>query len=201
MPLEMEDIRMQHWILIYLVMVNVLTFCLFGIDKWKACHSRWRIPEMTLLGLALVGGSIGAWLGMKVWHHKTKHKKFKYGIPLILMIQIVLVVLTACKTRQPMEQPSRQVGSLPVSEHSSEVFLVMYDPKVGQEPLLEAIRKWKCEVVYDYHTISGMALKKPEDQSLEATMKHFRQVKGVVTVEYDHIIRLTDPVRPTLETK
>ena len=80
-------------IIIYLITINVVTFFLYGIDKWKAKRSKWRIPEATLLGLAVIGGSIGAWLGMKVWHHKTKHKKFKYGIPLILVLQIALLIL------------------------------------------------------------------------------------------------------------
>jgi len=77
-----------------LIGLNVLTFFVYGIDKWKAKRGSWRIPEATLLILALIGGSIGAWFGMKVWHHKTLHKKFKYGIPLILLIQLVLIVLT-----------------------------------------------------------------------------------------------------------
>ena len=79
-------------IIIYLIVINVLTFFLYGIDKLKAKRSKWRIPEATLLGLAVIGGSIGAWLGMKVWHHKTMHKKFKYGLPLILIIQILLII-------------------------------------------------------------------------------------------------------------
>ena len=78
---------------ICLLGINVVTFFAYGIDKWKAKHSKWRIPEATLLGLAVIGGSIGAWLGMKVWHHKTMHKKFKYGIPLILAAQIAIVIL------------------------------------------------------------------------------------------------------------
>ena len=77
---------------IYLVAINVVTFFVYGIDKWKAKHSKWRIPEATLLGLAIIGGSIGAWLGMKAWHHKTQHKKFKYDIPLILIIQVALFI-------------------------------------------------------------------------------------------------------------
>ena len=80
-------------IFICLLGINVVTFFAYGIDKWKAKHSKWRIPEATLLGLAVIGGSIGAWLGMKVWHHKTMHKKFKYGIPLILAAQIAIVIL------------------------------------------------------------------------------------------------------------
>ena len=76
----------------YLAAINVITFIVYGIDKLKAKKGKWRIPESTLLLLAIVGGSIGAWCGMKVWHHKTMHKKFKYGIPLILAIQIELSI-------------------------------------------------------------------------------------------------------------
>lgn len=71
-----------------IAIINVITFLIYGIDKWKAKKEKWRIPESTLLLLAVVGGSIGALLGMKVWHHKTMHKKFKYGIPLIIVLQI-----------------------------------------------------------------------------------------------------------------
>ena len=74
-----------------LIVVNVVTFVVYGIDKWKAMKGRWRISELTLLLLAVIGGSIGALLGMRVWHHKTKHLKFKYGVPLILLAQLALL--------------------------------------------------------------------------------------------------------------
>ena len=83
---------MSSILLIYLAIINVFTFFVYGIDKWKAKRAKWRIPESTLLGMAALGGSIGAWLGMKTWHHKTLHKKFKYGIPLILFVQIALLI-------------------------------------------------------------------------------------------------------------
>ena len=82
-------------LLYYLIGINIVTFLVYGIDKWKAKRSKWRIPETTLLGLAIIGGSIGAWFGMKAWHHKTMHKKFKYGLPLILIAQIALIALTS----------------------------------------------------------------------------------------------------------
>jgi uncharacterized membrane protein YsdA (DUF1294 family) len=82
---------MKEMLLYYIVGVNILTFLVYGIDKWRAKKGSWRISEATLLLLAVIGGSIGAWLGMKVWHHKTMHKKFKYGIPAILIIQIILI--------------------------------------------------------------------------------------------------------------
>ena len=88
----MNDHSYLHIALIYLVAINIVTFFMYGIDKWKAKNSKWRIRETALLGLAVLGGSIGAWLGMKVWHHKTQHKKFKYGVPAIIIVQLALIV-------------------------------------------------------------------------------------------------------------
>ena len=119
---------MANALLYYLIVINIVTFLVYGIDKWKAVNQRgqsqtrlsyaerkqarpkvkWkakqgsscrasdhrssgRISEASLLILAVIGGSIGALLGMKIWHHKTMHKKFKYGLPLILIIQIILI--------------------------------------------------------------------------------------------------------------
>ena len=82
---------MTDVLLYYLIIINFVTFLVYGIDKFKAKQGSWRISETTLLILAVIGGSIGALLGMKVWHHKTMHKKFKYGLPLILIIQILLI--------------------------------------------------------------------------------------------------------------
>ena len=79
-------------ILGYLLAVNIATFFLYGIDKYKAKKGRWRISEATLLMMAVIGGSIGAWAGMRLWHHKTMHKKFKYGIPIIIILQVALAV-------------------------------------------------------------------------------------------------------------
>ena len=78
-------------ILGYFLAVNITSFLLYGIDKYKAKKGRWRISEATLLTMAAIGGSIGAWAGMRLWHHKTMHKKFKYGIPVIIILQIALV--------------------------------------------------------------------------------------------------------------
>lgn len=86
----MKDQSFQLILVIYLVVINVVTFFLYGIDKWKAKRSKWRIREAKLLGLAVLGGSVGAWLGMKVWHHKTMHKKFKYGLPATIIIQLTI---------------------------------------------------------------------------------------------------------------
>ena len=88
----MEDQSLIHIALIYLAIINVVTFFLFGVDKWKAMNSKWRIRESTLLGLAVLGGSLGAWFGMKVWHHKTLHMKFSLGVPIILIVQAALII-------------------------------------------------------------------------------------------------------------
>ena len=61
-------------LLYYLIVINVVSFLVYGIDKWKAKQGSWRISEATLLMLAVIGGTIGALLGMKIWHHKTMHK-------------------------------------------------------------------------------------------------------------------------------
>lgn len=84
---------MANALLYYLIVINIVTFLVYGMDKLKAKQGSWRISEATLLILAIIGGSIGALLGMKVWRHKTQHKKFKYGLPLILLAQIALIYL------------------------------------------------------------------------------------------------------------
>ena len=88
---------MANALLYYLLVINILTFAVYGIDKWKARQGSWRISEATLLMLAVIGGTIGALLGMQVWRHKTMHLKFKYGLPLILLAQIALIYLISEK--------------------------------------------------------------------------------------------------------
>ena len=82
---------------IYLIVINLVTFFIYGIDKLKAKRGKWRIPESMLLTLAVVGGSIGALLGMLVFRHKTKHKKFTIGVPLIIAAQVALLIAIMAK--------------------------------------------------------------------------------------------------------
>ena len=82
----------MKYLLIYLLLINALGFLLMLIDKWKARHHRWRIPEATLMGVAALGGSVGSLLGMYTVRHKTKHIKFTVGIPVILVVQIFAAV-------------------------------------------------------------------------------------------------------------
>lgn len=75
----------------WLIGINLVSFLIFGADKWKAKRGRWRIPEDALILLAVFGGSVGALAGMYVFRHKTRHNKFRWGIPLILLAQLALM--------------------------------------------------------------------------------------------------------------
>lgn len=81
----------------YLVIVNLIGFLAMGMDKRKARKHKWRIKEATLFLLAVIGGSIGCWLGMYVFHHKTKHWYFVIGMPAILALQVAAVALASGK--------------------------------------------------------------------------------------------------------
>ncbi len=76
--------------LLYLIIINSLTFLIFGIDKWKAQRGKWRIPEATLIWMSIIGGSVGALMGMYLFRHKTQKSKFNLGIPAILLAQAIL---------------------------------------------------------------------------------------------------------------
>ena len=76
----------------YFAIINIVSVIIFGWDKFCAKNHRWRVPEMTLLMFAVIGGSIGALFAMRIFHHKTLHLKFKYGVPLILFFQVLIMV-------------------------------------------------------------------------------------------------------------
>lgn len=76
---------------IYIIAINVVAFLVFGYDKNQAVKKRWRVPEKTLFLLAIAGGSIGAWIGMQTFRHKTKHISFQMGIPLIFAVQCAVI--------------------------------------------------------------------------------------------------------------
>ena len=90
--IDFWDYLMQHRILlIYLAVVNILTIIVFGVDKMNAKSNRQRVRIVTLLGLAFIGGSVGALIGMYCFHHKTKKAYFTVGVPLILLMQVVVL--------------------------------------------------------------------------------------------------------------
>lgn len=76
----------------YITIINMIGMIVMGLDKAKAKAGAWRIPEKTLLGIAVIGGSIGVWIGMNIFRHKTKHAQFKYGVPVIFFLQIAAIV-------------------------------------------------------------------------------------------------------------
>ncbi len=78
---------------IYLLIINIAGFISMGVDKKRAIRGAWRIPEASLFMIALLGGSIGSILGMQHFRHKTKHWYFKYGMPAILILQLILVFI------------------------------------------------------------------------------------------------------------
>ena len=80
------------WLVRWLVLINIAAFCFFGIDKRKARRGHWRMSENTLLLSAVLGGSLGALAGMRVFHHKTRHRKFTITVPILLVLQIALAV-------------------------------------------------------------------------------------------------------------
>lgn len=83
---------MEKWTLYYLLALNLVAFLVYGVDKSAAKMQKWRIPEKFLLGLALIGGSVGAFLGMQFFHHKTRKMKFYVGVPVIFLLQCVLII-------------------------------------------------------------------------------------------------------------
>lgn len=81
---------MLKWLALWVLFWSILDYILMGVDKWKAKRDRWRVPEKTFFLVALLGGSLGAILGMYAFHHKTRHWYFKWGLPAILIAQIAL---------------------------------------------------------------------------------------------------------------
>lgn len=94
MPSKLLIIKISFF---FLVLINVIGFTLMGVDKNRSKKNKWRIRERTFFIISLVGGSLGTYVGMKVWHHKTKHSHFVWGIPGIFLIQFILVYLAITK--------------------------------------------------------------------------------------------------------
>lgn len=86
----------EYLCVLYLAVINIVGFAIMGIDKRRAVRGAWRISEASLFLTALVGGSLGCICGMEFFRHKTRHPKFMYGLPAILVLQIVIFVLLLC---------------------------------------------------------------------------------------------------------
>lgn len=87
-----QENTMLKVVFAYIIVINVIAFILYGIDKERAIKRRWRVSEKTLLGAAMLGGSLGAILGMYGFHHKTKHWRFRILVPLFLLLHIVIIL-------------------------------------------------------------------------------------------------------------
>lgn len=81
---------MYRYFVLYLIFINMIAFLAYGIDKKRAVRNQWRISEKALLGMAALGGSIGALAGMKIFHHKTRKAKFFVGVPVILAVELIV---------------------------------------------------------------------------------------------------------------
>lgn len=128
------------------------------------------------------------------------HNRYLHLTRTCLVIAGMVVFLLSCATKKEVAAPA-PIPHEHVGEHSPSVFIVMYDRETGKEPLLQAIKDYKCEAIYDYSIIPGMAIKKPDGKTLDETMRYFKGIKGVVSVEYDRVYHLDDPVKPKLETE
>lgn len=101
---------MKIFLILYIVLMNVCGFALMGIDKWKAARGRWRISERTLFLTAILGGSIGTFVGMYLFRHKTRQLRFTIGIPVIWVLQLLILVLFSLCRQERLQSPSAAVG-------------------------------------------------------------------------------------------
>ena len=95
-----------YLILYYLLFINLFACIITAVDKYKATHQKWRIPEKVLMLVTILGGSVGMYLTMRIIHHKTRHKKFMIGIPIIFVLQVFLFWLCMQALNQPLFQLS-----------------------------------------------------------------------------------------------
>ncbi len=117
----------------------------------------------------------------------------------LLYIVIFLSIMACGPVRKTVQVPTATENEQ-FQDYAPDRLIIMYADEIGKESLLKAIQKYKAEILYDYSIVPGMAIRIPEGANLDDAIKYFKRVKGVVSVEKDHIIRLTDPVRPKLET-
>ena len=89
---------MSTALLLWVLVWNIIAFALMGVDKWKARHDRWRVPEKALFLSALAGGSVGALVGMSCFHHKTRHWSFRIGVPLLSFLWTAVTGILVWKT-------------------------------------------------------------------------------------------------------
>ena len=117
----------------------------------------------------------------------------------IIIFLVALAAAVSCGTQKPVAVID---NPLPIQEEidvSPNTLIIMYDEEIGKEPLLKAVEAYGAELIYDYSIIPGIAIRIPEGKDIRDAIAYFKKVRGVTTVERDHIYHLTDPVQPTLE--
>ena len=119
-------------------------------------------------------------------------------IILAIIAAASITIEACCSTDKTTIEPITVQHSNPIGEFSPTNLIITYDSIVGKQPLMDAINSSGAQIIYDYHFIHGMAIRKPDNMTLDEAIAFFRRVKGVLAVERDHIIRLTDPVKPPL---
>lgn len=89
----------MQYLAVYLIVMNIAAFIVYGVDKAKARRGQWRVSERTLMALAALGGACGAWLAMRAFHHKTKHRKFTVCVPLFMALWCALLAALIVRLR------------------------------------------------------------------------------------------------------
>lgn len=162
---------MKTFLIGYVILINIISFLLMGIDKRKAKRHKYRIPERTLFLIAVLGGSIGMLIGMYVFRHKTRHISFALGIPLILIAQLLLITTLFSWNRKHMSSPTQAVE---------------YELKLIQELDADTIQSF---VSYENLTNSQIAPGEAGTEASEAVQLFFRDFKYNIhteTIEDDH---------------
>ena len=163
----------------YLITINIVAFMMYGIDKEKAKRGAWRIPESTLIGVALLGGSFGAWAGMKTFHHKTRKMKFRILVPIAIIIWLTLGgflaerdVVGLTQTDRPKNEYNGTEITLHLKEDTEDE---KYGEYLNEYTIRTLIRKYSDYIHYPIkmmvskHRIKpGDEDKKPEDQEYES---------------------------------
>lgn len=108
----------------------------------------------------------------------------------------ILVILTACGTKQQTEMEKPILERRNIGEFTPNTLLIMYEKEVGKEPLVEAIKAYKAEIIYDYGKVTGFAIRIPDGKKIDDAIQYFKKVEGVKSVERDRIYHIDDPVGP-----
>ena len=117
----------------------------------------------------------------------------------LLVILAAICLIPSCGTPKKAVLSESTTAIEDEQNVSPNTLIIMYDTEIGKEPLQKAITKYGAEIIYDYSIIPGMAIRIPDGKDIHEAMEDFKKVKGVVSVERDHIYHLTDPVKPRLE--